>query len=586
MGYNEAMTSAALSAHRLVVSLDLKWLPDLAASSSFPLPCLDLEGRDLLFKALYNPGWSKGRPGEAAQQALVQWLQRPDVDPFAPQLVPVSNKKTKPTYQSSWERALDLGMETLVVSMLQSQRATPEKMALLRKQSKVDVLTPLVTKNLSQALTVACEKGWDIHQCDDTGKSLWWHARSHPMVEALSHAGLSTLELGNEELRQHLVRKLPRKEVDLLMDTLAKAASPHQDLNGTRLAVLLDGLADLWCSNNGFEKIIQGFFAAREKLSGWVEEASSPLATWRFPIERGAYKGQLSATALFVRFAERRSNEVVGLLYGQELLWFGNKPTYLRDGVSDLGLWKLFNPDREELFNAAANTSNQSDGAGRWHEQALKAYETIEALHSQEEWKRWRLETALSLSKAPTVELFVGLNRWIGSLTCQIEEEKNWADDGSKALRQISRALNEVEQALEGGVLLMGEAVTEDLEAWMSRVQVPPGYQELVNDLRGQRDRLLLACLGNERRFSKRLQNLGVRPTLAWRDNQQKTNGQELFLPERLDHLSKNPLLFELVKQGAKQALDLNMPHPEVLKAALLHAQWKPAEQGPVRVRL
>ena len=248
MGYNETMNSAALSAHRLVVSLDLKWLPDLAASSAFPSPCLDLDGRDLLFNSLFNPGWSKGRPSESVQQALNQWLQRPDVDPFAPQLVPVSNKRTKPTYQSSWERALDLGMETLVVNMLQSQRATPEKMALLRKQSKMDVLTTLVTKNLGQALVLACEKGWDVKQSDKAGKSLWWHARSHQMLEALVHAGLPTLELENEELRQNLLRKLPRKEVDRLMDTLAKAASPHQDLNGTRLAVLLDGLADLWLS--------------------------------------------------------------------------------------------------------------------------------------------------------------------------------------------------------------------------------------------------------------------------------------------------------------------------------------------------
>lgn len=586
MGYNKAMTSAALSAHRLVVSLDLKWLPDLAVSSSFLSPCLDMEGRDLLFKALYNPGWAKGRPSEAVQKGLSQWLLRTDVDAFAPQLVPVSNKKTKPTYQSSWERALELGMETLLVSMLQSPSATPEKMALLRTQGKVDVLTTLVTQNLSDALAVACEKGWDVHQRDEAGKSLWWHARSHQMLEALTGAGLSTAELGNEELGQHLLRKLPRKEVGLLMDTLAKAASPHQDLNGTRLAVLLDGLADLWYSNNGFEKIIHGFYDAREKLSTWVGEASSPLDTWRFPLERGAYKGQLSAAALFVRFAERRSSEVVGLLYGQERLWFGNKPTYLREGVSDLGLWKLFNPDREELFNAAANTSNQSDGSGKWHEQALKAYDTIEALHSPEEWMRWRLETARSLSTTPTAEVFVGLNRWVASLTRQIEDEKNWAEDASKPLMRVSQALNEVEQALEGGVLLMGEAVTEDIEGWMSRVQVPPGYQELANNLRGQRDRLLLACLGNEQRFAKRLQSLGVRPTLAWKDNQQKTNGSELFLPERLEHLRKSPVLSDLVKRGLKQALNLNMPHPEVLKAALLQAQWKPAEQTPARIRL
>ena len=229
--YPKTMTSSA-AAHRLVSTLPLQSLPDLVGSAPFVSPCHDDEGRDLVFSALRNPDWKTARAHkEAAQSALLAWLPRKDVDPFAPQLLrsPASKaKKGAPkekAYASSFQLALELGLESLAIGMLSS--ASPERLAVLRASEQGrQVLEAALAKNMVGLVKQAAASGWEVRHLDAKGRSLLWQARSVEAVRALLEAGLPGESLSEPGLVEALGKSIPQKQTQPWMQLLESHSSP------------------------------------------------------------------------------------------------------------------------------------------------------------------------------------------------------------------------------------------------------------------------------------------------------------------------------------------------------------------------
>ena len=99
-------------------------------------------------------------------------------------------------------------------------------------------------------------------------------------------------------------------------------------------------------------------------------------------------------------------------------------------------------------------------------------------------------------------------------------------------------------------------------------------YETLV----AQRDRLVLAILGNEARYASSLQTWGRHPSSPWSDADHEENRFTLFTPESLARAWDNPRLESHVKRGLEKALELNAPNTQALKKALLEGRLKPAQ--------
>ena len=255
------MTTTAFAAHRLVSSLPLTSLPDLVGSASFAAPCLDDHGRDLVFSALRNPEWKTARSQkQPAQNALLQWLDRRDVDPFAPQLLVNPNAKAKkgaaPTkaYATSFQLAMDMGLESLAVGMLSCAAVTPARLEVLRSSELgQDLLEKALAKNMTALMAKAAESGWDLLRRDAQGRSLLWQARSLEAVNALLEAGLPVDRLAEPGVLEALGKSLPRKDAqpwlsldDLVLEgdsrsVLLKEVIADPQLQANDIVVPLEG---------------------------------------------------------------------------------------------------------------------------------------------------------------------------------------------------------------------------------------------------------------------------------------------------------------------------------------------------------
>ena len=593
------MTPSAAAAHRLVSTLPLQSLPDLVSSAPFAFPCHDDEGRDLVFSALRNPDWKTARAHnlvfsdlrnpdwktahahkEAAQSALLTWLSRKDVDPFAPQLLRSPTSKAKKgapkekTYASSFQLALELGLESLAIGMLSS--ATPERLAALRASEQGrQVLEVALAKNMVGLVKEAAESGWEVSHVNAKGRSVMWQARSVEAVQVLLDAGLPAESLSEPGLVEALSESLPQKQIQPWLQLLESHFSPAS-LVGPKLHALLERLPaqlqGVWDSRS--IQIMRRLFAERQSIQDFLASSASELPGARVSVARGLFKGELTPTAILARFAsrDRLMPAVGGLLHGQVENVLSGPAHYVRPGVTDKGLLALFSPSLSELDmdNELQNATFGDDK--RWWSQCLASQEAILALHSPQQWLEWKIETAATLSKTPNAELATALSGWVYRLGKAVE------DDEDNPLATAKKAMDELELALSRGVAFVGSGSRENVESWLQWIVVAAEGQADYEAAMAQRDRLVIALLGNEARYAASLASWGRQPSPAWSDSDVAANPYTLFTPESLARVWENPHLAAHIKRGLTQAIERNAPNAPALKQALLEGRLKPAE--------
>ena len=573
------MTPSAAAAHRLTSTLPLQSLPDLVGSAPFASPCHDDEGRDLVFSALRNPDWKTARAHkEAAQSALLAWLPRKDVDPFAPQLLRSAASKAKKgapkekAYASSFQLALELGLEPLAIGMLSS--ASPERLAVLRASEQGgQVIEAALAKNMVGLVKQAAASGWEVRHLDAKGRSLLWQARSVEAVRALLDAGLSAESLSEPGLVEALSASLPQKQTQPWMQFLENHTSPAS-LVGPKLHALLERipaqLQGVWDSRS--TQIMRQLFAERQALQDFLASSSAELPGARVSVARGLFKGELSPTAILARFASRDPlmPAIGGLLHGKVSDVLSGPTHYVRPGVTDKGLLALFSPSLSELDNELQNATSSDDK--RWWSQCLAGQEAILALHSPEQWLEWKIETATTLSKTPNAELATALSGWVYRLGKAVE------DDEDNPLATAKKAMDELELALSRGVAFVGSGSRENVESWLQWIAVTAESQADYEAAMAQRDRLVIALLGNEARYAASLASWGRQPSPAWSDSDVAANPYTLFTPESLANVWENPHLAAHIKRGLTRAIEMNAPNAPALKQALLGGRLKPAQ--------
>ena len=576
------MTTTAFAAHRLMSSLPLTSLPDLVGSASFAAPCLDDHGRDLVFSALRNPEWKTARSQkQPAQNALLQWLDRRDVDPFAPQLLVNPNAKAKkgaaPTkaYATSFQLAMDMGLESLAVGMLSCAAVTPARLEVLRSSELgQDLLEKALAKNMTALVAKAAESGWDLLRRDAQGRSLLWQARSLEAVNALLEAGLPVDRLAEPGVLEALGKSLPRKDAQAWLALVESHSSTPSSLVGQKLAALLEDLQGstperVW--ERGGAALVKNLEADRCRLQDFLTQALPELSQAKVHESRGMFKGELTAVALLARFASRDPLRptVSGLVYGMEAQVFAGPPQVVRPGVTDLGLFALCSPCLEEIDNELQNASSSAEQA--WWTQCLEGHQAILALHRPEQWLEWKTETAATLSKKPTAIVVGELGYWMSQMARRV-------DANETCLETIGQVLNELEHALSHGVAFVGSGSTRDVDTWLQCIEPTVENAGRYETLVAQRDRLVLAILGNEARYASSLQTWGRHPSSPWSDADHEENRFTLFTPESLARVWDNPRLESHVKRGLERALELNAPNTQALKKALLEGRLKPAQ--------
>lgn len=570
------MTPSA-AAHRLVSTLPLQSLPDLVGSASFASPCHDDEGRDLVFSALRNPDWKTARAHkEAAQSALLAWLSRKDVDPFAPQLLRSPTSKAKKgapkekAYASSFQLALELGLEPLVIGMLSS--ASPDRLAVLRASEQGrQVLEVALAKNMVGLVKQAAASGWEVRRLDAQGRSLLWQARSVDAIRTLLDAGVSAGRLDEPGLVEALRKFLPKKDAQPWLELVGRHSS-STSLVAQKLSTLLEDIRlstpeTLW--NRHANSLVKNLTVQRQRLQRFLTSSRSDLSRTRVSVARGLFKGELTAVGVLAHFGKHNPLRpaVSGLLRGMEEQVFSGPAQEVRPGVTDMGLLALFSPPLSELDNQLQNAMETAEQT--WWTECLEGQRAIQSLHSPEQWHRWKMETAATLSKKPNTELLSALGDWMSDMSFRLSE----SDESVSEIRQL---LSELEEALSNGVAFVSTGGADDVESWLQWVN--PTDVADYDDLMAQRDRVMVAILGNQARYASSMQAWGRSPSQAWSPTDHFTNPFTLFSAQSLDKIWSNPQLATQIKRGLEKALELNAPNTPGLKQALLEGRLKPAQ--------
>ncbi len=586
----------ALATHRLFRTLPPSHWNDVLVGTVLPEPCLGSQGEDLLFSALTNahvlgqvrlegtPGAAKSPAALQAQDALVALAKRDDARPLA--LQALVRKGQPKLLVSNLELALRLSLTSVVKALLAHPSVTPESLQTFRSQPSAwhhqGLLAQAVDRDLVDLVPILVAKGWEANAMDPQGLGLVAQARTAAMIEALLAAGLAPESLEHPQLVSALTKRVKKAEVPAVLAAINQhtqvASVGDQVWHWLRSGKDID--PDAYTNDGRADglKALQKRHGEWERLFGHHPE---PMTAWRTELKHGTIKGTLTLPAMMARrLLDEPDSASFSFLQGHEQA-FAGPAVVIEKGVTDLGAWALFGK-AAHVFEDRNVDPDGSPGQRRystWVDDVAASLHAIEAQHSPQQWLAWRTETAATLSKRPTAALMRGLNPWFSEFTNRLESIR----DDAGAILEAKSILDELEQVMSAGVAFHGGFVSERLEQAIRHVQPPSdetmagAYQELA----GQRDRLLLAALGNSARLKAHSPALGIPGVKEWTAQERKENPYAIFTPENLAHAKQNTKLTKLVELGALLAAELGAPGAEALRALVLDGQLPAAAKLP-----
>ena len=481
-----------------------------------------------------------------------------ETNPFA--VWPVGAHK-KALQASGLELAVWFGMPDVVKALLNNPNATPQ--ALAKAQTFQGPFAPegllalAIANNDPRMAQALMEKGWDPNAQLDNGKWLAASVRSAEMLGVLVEGGLSKEVAKDPTFQAQLAKALKPKELSKAYEIMASKSKGLEAPDDLDMRQLKSFVTEILAPNWGFDYMDRP--SLLNERDGLIDRSQAPIRDWRIPEARGACRGVLSPAALLARMVNEHYNaplaKVVSIIDGMEAKIFGGPVHYVRDGLPDLGLWALVmagqhKEDESEIL------SGKSKAFG--HRLAHKALARIEALHPAASWEAWRKEAAVTLSKTPSSEGVRFVNQWLEGIKALAEEdpfEKN-----------ATKALNLLEEGLSEGVLWFGAPIQQFLLEKMDE-----RYHRLkdVDGFCQQRDRLILASLGVEKRLSARaLGNSGSSSV-----DQALRTEMDLFraaMNGNFNTLKSNPALNKMVRLGIPQAIKLGYANVQALRAVQL----------------
>lgn len=571
--------------HRLFQSASPALWADILEGTQLPMHCLNEAGDDLLFSALTHPHVLAQAKIEAAsktahsssakdaQAALVALAQRPETDPLAQRSVRLGTTKKSPVLVvSNLELAVRLSLVDVALALLAHPNLTPEALGQRIHQPTPwhaqGLLALAVERDLSPLVGPLATAGWDIEARDVHRQGLVAAARSPAMVHAMVAAGLDRQGLEAPGLMEVLTKRVKRTELPAVVEAIVSHSENSPINDGQRAFQWLRSAKDT--DPNEFplehvkerEQATQKLRARQEEWRQMCSAASIPPHQWRTRFGHGTLKGDLTIPAMLARLVqEDRDNAAFGFVQGMEAQVFAGPAQDIAPGVPDYGVWALWVPTAE-AFEDRNIEEDQTPGYARWVNDVKASLKTIEALHAPEQWLAWKTQAAVTLSRRPTSLLINALHQW----SCDLIEELNTAKNAATS-QGVTKTLEALESLIVAGVIFQGRYLTDAVRGALDGFSTREGHD--LAAAQGVRDRVLLACLGNEERFKDHAISNGITATEPLKDSARDAQAQDLFLPANAAQLLANPSLVPLIQKGLKRALTLNYPNAQAMQSAL-----------------
>ena len=430
--------------HAMFVQSPVALLEQAIDAGMIPEPCLDSQGRDLLVTFLSREAperaYLAGKPPSflqdprlsdlnamgtppldwkdrlGFQRVALKLLQRSDVLPFERHRIPKS-----PMRASAIDLAMDQNLVAVVESMLDRDDA-PSVGALEEWYGSVEnrVGTSLpwlhlaASKNSTTLLSVLLEHQFNPNALDHNRFTPLFHVSEVAPAQVLVDAGAQiNAMVGKVALSDHWAKQLRKTTYGgaglsnlLAWFAQSQPVSTGQESNGVQVNALawFEQSAGLIRSVDGS----QGFQHKKDPwAAGWnrhveqVRSSQPPLASWTRQQSSGLLKGTLTFVATMGGEWLNPSTSRVGAfpLYTavlpNALELFGERPTEVRKGVTDWGLFAL----GAEVYKPLLTRTETPDVK----EAVAKSHEVIaqikQAKGTAEQWKEWMLETAAGIQR-------------------------------------------------------------------------------------------------------------------------------------------------------------------------------------------
>jgi len=497
--------------HELFATAPLSVLSNALDAGIVPLPCLDDQGRDLLFTVLNRPletGYGmrahadrlnnenvyapslrqvqEGRYASNSHQAevavfLLKLAQRPDVQPWA------SQPSTYPDLKGKSVTAVDLALAWHIPSLVQHCFDLPEAPrgeALMAWNEDVANLpsAPGHRTRLAQAvyryqgivIDTLLQQGLDINALDKEGASVLFSADSPSVVKFLFERGADPRVMGGgRTLFEHWGAKLPSSIYQALVSLVMDRAPLSPEHAAT---AALNWLASNPVSLHQYSRMeasqIKGWEQTWKDVSSKVD-GSLPMGQWRRQIPSGIWKGKASVLAevslplLDTAMREKASVPVSLALLPPSQEWFGKEPVVFRRGVTDWGLFALgaYRFLNSDLVSKERNSSRKKGTPETLQEQLLQRTEQriheIFALAPREQWEHEWISTSAALQKSsrPEIQKTV-VASWVERFG--YEDNRRTVGHGMPLQKQIELA----SKGFQAGVRFNGELGIDLLVGW------------------------------------------------------------------------------------------------------------------------
>lgn len=504
--------------HELFATAPLSVLSNALDAGIVPLPCLDDQGRDLLFTVLnrpletgygmrahadrlnnenaYAPSLRQVREGRYASNShqaavavfLLKLAQRSDVQPWALQ------PSTYPDLKGKWVTAVDLALAWQIPSLVQHCFDLPEapKGEALREWNE-DVssqpsapghrtrLALAVHRYQGIVIDTLLSKGLDINALDKEGATVLFSADAPSVVKFLFDRGADPRVMGGgRTLFEHWGAKLPSSTYQGLV-SLVMERTPLSPEHAATAA--LNWLAahpfSLGSYDRGEEKKVAEWEQAWQGVSSKVD-GSLPMSQWRRQIPSGIWKGKASLLAeASVPFLEIEMQNNASVPASLALLpppqeWFGKEPVVFRRGVTDWGLFAMgaYRFLNSDLASKERKSSRKKGTLATTHEQLLQRTEQrileVFALLPQARWDSEWISASAALMKSSRSEIQKAV---VASWVERFEYEDN--RDKGRGM-PLDKQIELAARGLEAGVRLGGEIGLEHLLGWAATAPNAP----------------------------------------------------------------------------------------------------------------
>ncbi len=504
--------------HQLFATAPLNVLNNALDAGIVPTPCLDDQGRDLLFVLLSRPdlpgvfggparverldgigGKDTPAPGlkamtegtfdpRSVQARLAQFLlrlaTRLECKPFQP--LPSYRSDLKSSSTTSMDLALAWNVPSLVELFLQRPDA-PQGTGLVRWNDDMEGQLPSPGHRSKLALAVHREQmhvvdlllsqGLNINALDSAGDTALFSAGRPGMVRFLMERGADpSISAGKRSLVEFWAQKGAGGFYPAMISLVLESAPlPAQDAAAAALAWMADHPVTVGGVRFISKRVDKEWIEKWEALVARVDD-KLPMNQWIRQVPSGPWKGKMSVlgqVGVSMLTASGETTEYVPIelaLLPSIRQWMAGEPVMLKRGLSDRGLFALgaYRVLETDLYKSAAKSTKRNTGvpADLQEEQLRLVGRQIQAALAtgpREEWDKAWIAASLVLQRSPKEEL---RNAVTASWESRFDYEDNFTG-GLTIPEQIALA----HQGLVAGVELKSEDWWDRLSQWATSLK-------------------------------------------------------------------------------------------------------------------